>query len=103
MTNTCDIDSLKKQMMQDRGLSDQVKDRPGRTFCQALAFIFGKKGVTLGDLIRPDGSGRGRRPELTFDLMIEACVDEFKENEALGGPDYQKCDSFVFNKKAKDD
>ena len=47
--------------------------------------------------MRPDGSGKGKRPELTFELMIEACLDEFKQNQSAGGA-FQKCDQFLFNK-----
>jgi len=51
----------------------------------------------MRDFMRPDGSGRGKRPELTFQLMIEACIDEFKAGDAQG---YQRCDEFLFNKAA---
>ena len=54
-----------------------------------MALIFGKKRPSIVDFLRPDGSGRGKRPELTFELMIEASIDEFKDGDADG---HQRCD-----------
>ena len=111
MQNQCHIDFLKSMADVEHNIDEEIVNRPRRTLFQAYAFIFGKQGVSWRDVIRPDGSGKGNLPELTFDLMIEAAIDEFKKNDTSNGAvegGFQKCDSFIFNKQnlskeAKDD
>ena len=83
--------------MRSRGLGNQVRDRPTRTLWQTLVYIFGEESISMFAFM--NATSTHAKPKLTFELMIKACIDEFKENNKDDLSSYQKCDSFIFTEQ----
>lgn len=94
--NESEIDGLKKESLRKRGLTDQIKDRPPRSLRQTLSLIFAQSRISWESILTPSTH---HKRELTFELMLKACIEEFYANTDDTQPAdlawLQKCDRFA--------
>ena len=73
------------------------RTKPGRSFMQALAFLFGEEDFSLMSFLDPVD----RRPEMNFRNIINASLNCTKKNSQGSGSRYQLCDEELIKRKAK--